>query len=55
MLLQKGKLTKEELGRVEVLDHTSYAAVSSDKIKAVVERIKNEKIKNKKIKIEIST
>lgn len=55
MLLQKGKLTKEELGRVEVLDHTSYAAVSSDKIKAVVERIKSEKIKNKKIKIEIST
>ena len=55
MLLQKGKLTKEELGRIEVLDHTSYAAVSSAKIRNVVELIKNEKIKNKKVRIEIST
>ncbi|MCX6266209.1 MAG: DEAD/DEAH box helicase [Bacteroidetes bacterium] len=54
MLLQKGKLAKEELGLIEVLDHSSYAAVSSDKIEQVVERIKNEKIKNKKVRIEIS-
>ncbi|MBL0340111.1 MAG: DEAD/DEAH box helicase [Bacteroidetes bacterium] len=53
-LLQKGNITKEELGRVEVLDHSSYAAVSSKKIEAVVNLIKNEKIKNKKIKIDIS-
>jgi len=54
MLLQKGKLAKEELGLVEVLDHASYAAVRSDKIRAVVELIMNEKIKNKKVRMEIS-
>jgi ATP-independent RNA helicase DbpA len=54
MLLQKGQLAKEELGLVEVLDHSSYAAVRSNKIKSVVDLIRNEKIKNKKIRIEIS-
>ena len=54
MLLQKGKLAKEELGLVEVLDHSSYAAVRRDKIEIVVELIRNEKIKNKKVRLEIS-
>jgi superfamily II DNA/RNA helicase len=54
MLLQKGKLAKEELGLIEVLDHSSYAAVSSIQIDQVLQLIKNEKIKNKKVKIEIS-
>ncbi|MEI7661062.1 MAG: DEAD/DEAH box helicase [Bacteroidota bacterium] len=54
MLLQKGKLAKDELGLVEVLDHASYAAVRRDKVKAVVELIRNEKIKNKKVRIEVS-
>ena len=54
MLLQKGKLAKEELGLVEVLDHASYAAVRSNKIEKVVDLIKSEKIKNKKVRIEIS-
>ena len=54
MLLQKGKLSKDELGRIEVLDHASYAAVNSDKIGKLVELIRNEKIKNKKVRIEIA-
>lgn len=54
MLLQKGKLQKDELGLVEVLDHSSYAAVDSSKIDDLVELIRNEKMKNKKIRIEIS-
>jgi len=54
MLLQKGKLEKAELGLVEVLDHSSYAAVRSNRIEAVVKLIKDEKIKNKKVRIEIS-
>ena len=53
-LLQKGKLAKEELGLVEVLDHASYAAVRSSKIEKVVELIRSEKIKNKKVRIEIA-
>jgi superfamily II DNA/RNA helicase len=54
LLLQKGKLQKEELGLIEVLDYSSYAAVNSKKVESVIQLVKNEKIKNKKVKIEIS-
>ncbi len=54
MLLKKGELNKDDLGLIEVLDHTSYVAVAREKAEEVIKRIKNEKIKNKKIKIEIS-
>lgn len=54
LLLQKGKLSKDELGLIEVQDFASYAAVSRSKIDSVVKFIKNEKIKNKRVKIEIS-
>ncbi len=54
VLLQKGKLKKEELGLIEVLDHSSYAAVSRDKIELVVKLVKEEKIKGRKIKMEVS-
>jgi len=54
LLLKKGELDKEDLGLIEVLDHTSYAAVKSNRIDKVVSLIKTEKIKNKKVKIEIS-
>lgn len=54
LLLQKGKLNKEDLGLIEVLDHTSYAAVKRNRIQAVVTLIKAEKIKNKKVKIEVA-
>jgi len=55
MLLQKGGLKKEELGKIEVLDHSSYAAVKSDKIVKTLNLIRDERIKNKKVKMEIST
>lgn len=55
MLLQKGGLKKEELGRIEVLDHSAYAAIKSDKIIKTLQLIKEERIKNKKVKMEIST
>jgi len=54
MLLQKGKLNKDDLGLIEVLDFTSYAAVTRKKIDLVLALVKNEKIKNKKVKMEIS-
>ena len=54
LLLQKGELAKEDLGLIEVLDHSSYAAVKINRIERTVALIKNEKIKNKKVKIEIS-
>jgi superfamily II DNA/RNA helicase len=55
MLLQKGQLQKEELGKIEVLDNSAYVAVRADKVKQTLQLVKNEKIKNRKIKIEISS
>lgn len=55
MLLQKGGLKKEELGKIEVLDHSAYVAVKSDKIVKTLQLIKEERIKNKKVKTEISS
>ena len=54
LLLQKGGLAKEDLGLIEVLDYSSYAAVKRNRIENVVQMVKAEKIKNKKVKIEIS-
>jgi superfamily II DNA/RNA helicase len=55
MLLQKGQLQKEELGKIEVLDHSAYAAVKASKINKMLQLIKEEKLKNRKIKMEISS
>lgn len=54
LLLQKGKLQKDELGLIEVLDFSSYVAVKRDKVATVTKAIKDEKIKNRKLKIEVS-
>jgi len=55
MLLQKGGLKKEDLGKIEVLDHSSYTAIKSDLIIKTLHLIRDERIKNKKVKMEIST
>jgi ATP-independent RNA helicase DbpA len=55
MLIQKGQLLKEELGKIEILDHSAYVAVKSNKILQTIQLIKTEKIKGRKIKMEIST
>lgn len=54
LLLQKGKLKKDQLGLIEVQDFSSYAAVSRSKVAQTLKLIKEEKIKNKRVKIEIS-
>jgi hypothetical protein len=54
MLLQKGKLQKDELGLIEVLDKSAYAAVKRNKIDKVVQLVKEEKIKGRKIKMSVS-
>ncbi|MCW3076181.1 MAG: helicase, partial [Bacteroidetes bacterium] len=55
MLLQKGGLQKDELGKIEVLDHSAYVAIKSSKIIKTLQKIREERIKNKKVKMEIST
>jgi superfamily II DNA/RNA helicase len=54
LLLQKGELAKDDLGLIEVLDHSSYAAVKRNMAERTVDLLRAEKIKNKKVKIEIS-
>ncbi|QHS57203.1 DEAD/DEAH box helicase [Mucilaginibacter sp. 14171R-50] len=54
LLLKKGELVKDDLGLIEVLDHSSYAAVKRNLIERTVALVKNEKIKGRKIKIDIS-
>lgn len=55
MLLQKGQLQKDELGKIEVLDYSAYVAVKADKLARTLQLIKDEKIKGRKVKMEISS
>jgi len=55
MLIQKGQLNKDDLGKIEVLDHSAYIAIKADKITKALHLVKNQKIKNQKIKIDISS
>jgi superfamily II DNA/RNA helicase len=47
-LFQKGGLEKDELGRIEVKESCSYAAVKRDRLPGLLSRIGDEKIKNMK-------
>ena len=55
MLLKKGNLSKEELGKIEVLDNAAYVAIKANKIHKTLALVQNEKIKNKKVKMEIAS
>ena len=49
-----GGLAKDELGLIEVKDNNAYAAVKRERIKSLIEVVKDEKIKGRKVKIEIA-
>ncbi|MEL1253765.1 DEAD/DEAH box helicase [Flavobacterium sp. DGU38] len=51
---QKGKLEKEDLGLIEVKDFISFAAVRYNKVKDLLQNIKDEKMKGRKFKIEVA-
>ena len=51
---QKGGLDKGDLGRIEVQDFISFAAVKTAKVDALLDRIKDEKMKGKRYKIEVA-
>jgi Superfamily II DNA and RNA helicases len=53
-LFKKGELQKDELGMVEVKEFYSFAAVKRDKVKTLLQLVRNEKIKNMKTKIELA-
>jgi len=54
LLIQKGKLHKDEVGLIEVLDYSSFVAVKREKAPKVVHLLRFEKIKKKTVKIDIS-
>jgi superfamily II DNA/RNA helicase len=49
-----GKLAKNDIGLIEVMDYMSFAAVKKNKVVPLISLIKNEKMKGKKYKIEIA-
>lgn len=49
-----GNLQKDELGKIDVLDHTSFVAVKRGLGQKLVNKLKNERVKKKKIKIQVS-
>ena len=49
---QKGQLDKGDLGRIEVQDFISFAAVKREKVGPLLAKIRDEKMKGKKYKIE---
>lgn len=52
--LQKGKIDKEALGKIEVQDFATYVAIHSKLVSKFLSNIKDEKMKGKKMKIEIA-
>lgn len=53
-LIQKGELSKEDIGIIEIKDHYSYVAVNRKKINRMLRLIRKEKIKNMKSRYEIA-
>ncbi len=53
-LMQKGLLKKEELGKIEVLDYASFAAIDRSALNNLLKRVKGEQLKKKTVKIEIA-
>lgn len=50
-LMQKGGLTRDEVGRIDVRDHQSYAAVPASKARETVIAVAPYKIKNTRVRV----
>jgi superfamily II DNA/RNA helicase len=53
-LCQKGNIDKSAIGKIEILDYMSFAAVQFELAEQVVQAVQNEKMKGKKYKIGIA-
>lgn len=53
-LSQKGKLTRDDLGLIEVRDFAAFAAVKTGKVKQMLALVRDEKIKGKKYKVALA-
>jgi superfamily II DNA/RNA helicase len=52
--MQKGKLTKEDIGLIEIIDFNSFVAINASKVNDFVALMKDEKIKGNKYKIALA-
>lgn len=52
-LIQKGGLSKEEVGRIDICDRQAYAAVPTDKARATVKAVAPYKIKNTRVRVSV--
>ena len=53
-LMQKGKLSKDDLGKIELKDHFAFAAVKRTKYANMLKMVANEKIKGMKTIFELA-
>ncbi len=53
-LIQKGKLQKEDIGLITILDNASFVAINRAKARQTIAAVREEKVKNKKVRIAIS-
>ena len=53
-LSNKGQLTKEDIGLIEVKDFVSFVAVKKIKLDKTLLLIKDQKIKNKKVRMGVA-
>lgn len=53
-LMQVGLLKKEEIGRIEVQDYASFAAIDRSLVKQLLRQLKGQQIKRKTVKVEIA-
>ncbi|HQJ89568.1 MAG TPA: DbpA RNA binding domain-containing protein, partial [Paludibacteraceae bacterium] len=53
-LMKKGRLNKNELGKIELKEHYSFAAIKRDRAKNLLQLVANEKIKGVKTIFELA-
>ena len=52
VLIKQGKLKPNEVGKIDVMDHSAFVAVPKSKIKDLISTLRQVKIKGKKIKVD---
>ena len=52
VLIKQGKLNPNEVGKIDVMDHSAFVAVPKSKIKDLISTLRQVKIKGKKIKVD---
>lgn len=53
-LIKKGMIEKDELGRIEVLDYASFAAINRNRVAKLLKAVNGHQLKKKTVKIEIA-